>query len=118
MFKPGLVRFWIDNDQGIAGFDVISFLEVHLQDHAIDLRFNVDGVVSDDRADAGQIDRHIAHLGRGYDDRHSFRTKRTAKPATGFFPRAGGPSPPIEPAPVAASRQSLPRARQATRRPG
>jgi len=61
--KPAFERPRIDERQDIAGFDVLTLLEIDLDELAVDLRL-IDAVLKrDPRAGTGQIDRHIAARG-------------------------------------------------------
>jgi hypothetical protein len=59
LVELGLVGARIDLRQEVADVNGLSFGEIDLRDLSLDLTADDDGVVSDDRADALQVDRHI-----------------------------------------------------------
>ena len=65
-----LVGTRIDLREQVAGMHGLPFGEVDADDLSLDLAAHDDRVVGDDRADAGQIDRHVMLGDRSGDDRH------------------------------------------------
>ena len=66
----------------------LAFHEADSLDGAGDLRMDVDGIVGDDRPDAGHGDRKVGHLDLGRD--HGYRQRRWA----GLRLRLTGAAPP------------------------
>ncbi len=86
----------IDQRQHVAGLDVLTLLEIDLDELAVDLRLHRRRVEGDDRAEAGEIDRNVAlhHLaGDDRDDRIGLVAtprRRRRPPAIGVIPSDGG----------------------------
>src|SRR6516225_1112465 len=81
-----LIRTRIDHGEQIAGLHGLPFGEVDFGDLPLDLAADDHGVVGDHRADALQIDRHVAAVdgagndGNGWDRRRGCRRRLGRKP--------------------------------------
>ena len=73
LFDLGLIGTRIDLRQQIAGMDGLAFGEIDADELALNLAAHDNRIVSDDGADAGQIDRHVVLSDCAGDDRHRRR---------------------------------------------
>ena len=73
----GLIRRRIDNHERVADLDVLSFLEGHLRDDAVDLGRDIDRVIGLNRTDPGKVNRNFALTHRRRDHAHDTRASRS-----------------------------------------
>ena len=82
LVELGLVRPRIDLCEEVARIYGLPFGEVDADDLSLDLAVHDHRVVGDDRADPGQIDRHVMLSDHSGDDRHRrYRSRVVAAPA-------------------------------------
>ncbi len=75
-----LIRTRIDHGEQVAGLYGLPFGEIDFRDLPLDLAAHDHGVVGDDRADALQINRHVAAGDGVGNDGHGWDRRRLSGP--------------------------------------
>src|SRR6185312_13065250 len=73
--EPRLVRPRVDLEQQVAFLDVLALAKIDFDDLAVDSRFDRHGLVGLHRAEAADINRHVARLGDRHRDRNAAGTR-------------------------------------------